>query len=38
MSTRENIWKRPKLYNEDYRESIGWTSLEGRQTPKKECL
>lgn len=37
-STRESIWKRQKLYNEDYWEAIGWTSLEGRQTPKKKVF
>ena len=37
-STRESIWKRQKLYNEDYWAAIGWQSLEGRQTPKKEVF
>lgn len=37
-STRESIWKRQKLYNEDYWAAIGWTSLEGRQTPKKNVF
>ena len=37
-STRESIWKRQNLYNEDYWEAIGWTSLEDRQTPKKKVF
>ncbi len=37
-STRESIWKRQKLYNEDYWEAIGWTSLEDQQTPKKKVF
>lgn len=35
-STRKSVWKRQKLYNEDYRNAIGWTSTEGRPTPKKQ--
>ena len=34
-STRKSVWQRQKKYNEDYWNAIGWTSLEGRPTPKK---
>ena len=37
-STRESIWKRQILYNEDYYEAIGWVSLDGHQTPKKKIF
>ena len=34
-ASRDRIWKLQKKYNEDYWEAIGWTSLEGKRTPKK---
>lgn len=34
-STRKSVWQRQILYNEDYKNAIGWTSLEGRPTPPK---
>ena len=34
-STRKSVWQRQKKYTEDYLNAIGWTSLEGRPTPKK---
>ena len=34
-STRKSVWQRQIKYNEDYLNAIGWTSLEGRPTPKK---
>ncbi len=34
-TTRKRIWKLQKKYNEDYWEAIGWTSTEGRRTPRK---
>ena len=37
-STRKSVWQRQKKYNADYWEAIGWTSLEGKQTPKKHVF
>ena len=37
-STRKSVWQRQKKYNEDYWEAIGWTSLEGNKTPKKQTF
>ena len=34
-STRKSVWQRQIMYNEDYKNAIGWTSLEGRPTPPK---
>ena len=34
-ATRKRIWKLQKEYTENYLNAIGWTSLEGRPTPKK---
>ena len=34
-STRKSVWQRQIKYNEDYKNAIGWTSLEGRPTPPK---
>ena len=34
-STRKSVWQRQKKYAEDYLNAIGWTSLEGKPTPKK---
>ena len=34
-STRKSVWQRQKKYNEDYRNAIGWTSLDGRPMPPK---
>lgn len=34
-SSRKRVWKLQKMFNEDYWEAIGWTSLEGRRTPPK---
>ncbi len=33
--SRDRIYKLQKRYNEDYRQAIGWVSLEGRPTPGK---
>ena len=37
-STRKSVWQRQTKYNEDYWEAIGWTSLEGKKTPKKRVF
>jgi GLPGLI family protein len=37
-STRKSVWQRQKKYNADYWEAIGWTSLEGKKTPKKRVF
>ncbi len=34
-ATRKRIWKLQKEYTENYLNAIGWTSLEGRPTPKR---
>ena len=34
-STRKSVWQRQKKYNEDYRNAIGWTNLDGRPMPPK---
>lgn len=34
-STRKSVWQRQKKYNEDYRNAIGWISLDGRPMPPK---
>ena len=34
-STRKSVWQRQIMYNEDYKNAIGWISLEGRPTPPK---